>query len=145
METINRDINRIMRTIRRANGSHAKSCGLGEGEMRTLHFIHHNPGVTQQEICQRFDINKAATARQCAALEEKGYIRREKNANDARSWLLFPTDKAEEFKQQNIDNESRVYEELIAPLTEEERQELSEIIKKICAGIEERRQKGVRP
>ena len=109
---------------------------LGQGERRVLHFIHHGNGVTQKEICEKFDVNKAAVARQCASLEEKGFIKRERNENDGRSFLLFPTEKAEDFKQEHINAEEQIYSRLFKGLDSEDMDQLEKLVSKICAQID---------
>ena len=135
MENISSDFNRIFRAVRKMRDRESQASGLGRGEMRTLHFISHHPGTTQQEICGRFGINKAATARQCAALEEKGLIYRTDNKNDGRSKLLFPTEHAQMLKSEADLNAEHAYEMLLAGFTDAEKEELARMIRKMCGNI----------
>lgn len=139
---INREFNQIFRHVRRSSGAQSRQSGLGPGEMRTLHFIHHNPGTTQQEITKKTGINKAATARQCASLEEKGLIIRTNNENDGRSKLLFPAEKAISMKEEHHSNEQLIFEQLLEDFTEEEIDELKRLLQKMCDRI--RKDKGDR-
>ena len=113
--------------------SHAS--GLGQGEQRTHHLISRFPGTTQQEISRKFGVNKAATARQCASLEEKGLIYRTANENDGRSKLLFPTRQAELLKNKADSNAEHAYDLLMAVLTSAEKEELTRLVNKICESI----------
>ena len=136
MNELNRNINRIMRTIRRKSAAANHDDELGQGERRTLHFIHHNPGTTQKDICEKFNVNKAATARQCASLENKGYIERRPNENDGRSWLLFPTSKADVLKAELESSEEKIFSWLTEDLDETEIAQLTSITSKICSKID---------
>lgn len=132
MENISRMFNHIYREVHRRSMKYSHDDGLGRGEMRTLIFISRNPGTTQSEICEKFGINKAATARQCASLEEKGLIRREENKNDGRSKLLFQTEKAELMRKDHHTNEENLYDSILEVLTAEEKKELFRLLSKIC-------------
>ena len=69
--------------------------GVGTAEIDCIHAVRHHPGVTQAELTETLNSDKAAIARRTASLERKGYLRREHNPKDGRSRLLYPTEKAE--------------------------------------------------
>ena len=50
-------------------------------------------GSSQEELSREICLNKSTVARTVGYLEEKGYVRREANLNDKRSFLVYPTDK----------------------------------------------------
>ena len=52
-----------------------------------------DPGISQDTLASRICINKSNVARQAAALEEGGFIRRTPSTEDKRVMCLFPTDK----------------------------------------------------
>lgn len=135
MEYISSYFIHISKATKRIIGKEGRQEGLGRGEMRTMHFISLNPGTTQQDISNIFGINKAATARQCASLEEKGLICRKDNEKDGRSKLLFATEKAEEFHMEHRMLEERAFEEVLAVLTDEEMAELTRLLKKVDDSI----------
>ena len=135
MENLGRMFNHIFREVRHRGVKKGHELGLGQGEMRTLVFISRNPGTTQHEICERFGINKAATARQCASLEEKGLIRREENRSDGRSKLLYQTEKALLMHKDHHSNEDKIYDSVLEVLSKEEKEELSRLLSKICEAI----------
>ncbi len=137
MDNISRYFIRISKATKHIIGKEGKPEGLGRGEMRTLHFISLNPGTTQQDISNRFGINKAATARQCASLEEKGLIARKDNEKDGRSKLLFATEKAKEFHMEHRMLEERAFDELLSVLTDKERAELVRLLAKVANSIDE--------
>ena len=135
MDNIGTYFIKIFRATRRITGIEGHKAGLGRGEMRTLHFIAHNPGTTQQDISNRFGINKAATARQCASLEEKELICRKENEKDGRSKLLFATDKADKLHMEHRINEERAFDQVLYILTYEEKAELTKLLAKIADSI----------
>ena len=135
MDNISRYFIRISKATKHIINKEGKPEGLGHGEMHTLHFISLNPGTTQQDISDRFGINKAATARQCASLEEKGLITRKDNEKDGRSKLLFATEKANEFHMEHRMLEERAFDELLSVLTDEERAEFARLLRKIADSL----------
>ena len=135
MDHINKYFGRIFRETRKIDRDDNQGTGLGHGEMRTLRFIALHPGTTQQDISNRFAINKAATARQCASLEEKGFITRTDNEKDGRSKLLFITEKAEKIRNKHHMNEEQAFDEVLAVLTDEEKAELTRLLKKVADSI----------
>ena len=52
------------------------------------------PGISQDRLAQMIYFNKSNVARQCAVLEEQGYITRQPSATDKRVMELYPTEKA---------------------------------------------------
>lgn len=52
-----------------------------------------DPGISQEQLARRIYFNKSSVARQLAALEEDGFIRRVTCENDRRIIRLYPTDK----------------------------------------------------
>jgi len=57
--------------------------------------VSRQPGLTQDAIAKELHVNKSTAARQLAALEEKGYVRRCPSPQDQRALQVFPTDKTE--------------------------------------------------
>ena len=95
MDSTERKITKIAREANRFTVQTMKEDGIGTAEMDVIHFVRHNPGTTQKEMWEALKIDKGATARRVARLEEKGYLTREPNPLDGRSQLLYPTEKAE--------------------------------------------------
>ena len=135
MDHINKYFGRVFRATRKIDRYDTHGTGLGHGEMRTLRFIALHPGTTQQDISNRFEINKAATARQCASLEEKGFITRTGNEKDGRSKLLFPTEKAKKIREEHHMGEEQAFDEVLTVLTDEEKAELTRLLKKIADSL----------
>lgn len=67
---------------------------LGSGTHLFLMLLHHQDGITQNELTTRAHIDKAHTTRAIQRLVELGYISREKDEHDQRAYRIFLTDKA---------------------------------------------------
>lgn len=85
--------------------------GLSPLFLRTVFVIFKNPNCTADIISEKLVSDKALTTRTVATLMEKGFIEREKNPNDKRSFLLKPTDKLLKIKDrlQEIEKECGEY------------------------------------
>ena len=71
MDNTERKITKIAREANRFTVQTMKEDGIGTAEMDVIHFVRHNPGTTQKEMWEALKIDKGATARRVARLEEK--------------------------------------------------------------------------
>lgn len=101
---------------------------VAPGELDVIHTLRKNPGITQAKLCQLLGLDKGACARWCAALEKKGYLTREKNPDDGRSQLLYPTAQAQALKDSKAQAESVFYRWLLEGLEEKDRQEFCRLL-----------------
>ena len=123
MDNTERKITKIAREANRFTVQTMKEDGIGTAEMDVIHFVRHNPGTTQKEMWETLKIDKGATARRVARLEEKGYLTREPNPLDGRSQLLYPTEKAEALRNSKAEIEGSFYEWLLDGLPDDENTE----------------------
>jgi len=84
-----------------------EAAGLTTASFPVLEMIVQNPGVTQQEITDQVSLDKSCTSRACKALEEKGFIRREKCQKSAHAFRCYPTLKASGVVERIVDEEIR--------------------------------------
>lgn len=73
-----------------------KSFGISAGEYPFLLYLYTHDGCTQDDLVNALTIDKAATARAIASLEEKGYVSRGKVDADKRCNHIKLSDKAKE-------------------------------------------------
>ena len=90
--------------------------------------MRHHPGVTQAELTETLNSDKAAIARRTASLERKGYLRREPNPKDGRSQLLYPTEKAEGLRDAKAEAESAFYDYLMEGLNDAQKKAFFEAL-----------------
>ena len=119
-----------------------KEEGIGTAEFDVIHFIRHNPGVTQKEVRETLKIDKGAAAKRVASLENKGYLIRKPNPEDGRSQLLYATEKAEELKNSKAQIETVFYEFLSEVLLDEEKETFGKILDKLYWRSKRERQAG---
>ena len=122
MDESGRKITKIAREAGKFTLKMMKEEGIGTAEFDFIHFIRHNPGVTQAKVREQLKIDKGAAARRAANLESKGYLYRKPNPEDGRSQLLYATEKAEHLKNSKTSIESVFYEWLLEDLSGEEKE-----------------------
>lgn len=128
MDITKREMTKIAREVSRFTVRTLRADGIGTAEFDVIHAIRKNPGITQAGVCKITGLDKGAVARQTANLEAKGYLTREENARDARSRLLFPTQKAEQLKNSKAHIEALFYEWLLEPLPADDRREFARLL-----------------
>lgn len=69
--------------------------GLKSCHASYLLHIYSHPGVSQEQLAQAIYLNKSSVARQIAALEEDGFVRREACEKDRRIIRLYTTEKTD--------------------------------------------------
>lgn len=70
--------------------------GLTVGEEPYFMELMYEDGITQDELTNRINVDKSATARAVKSLEEKGFLKREIDYKDRRSKRLYLTEEARE-------------------------------------------------
>ena len=110
--------------------------GLAGFQTPYLMALYRHEGLTQEELARELNVNKSSVTRQLAALEEKGYVRREPDPEDRRSMLVYPTDKANALKERmrHVLRDWSAY--LTADFTEEERETLSLLMARVAERAE---------
>lgn len=87
-----KDISRCGRLYREAE---LEPLGLSARHGLYLNEIGQCPGISQEQLAQRLSVNKSNVARQVAAMEEEGYIRRSACGKDKRVLRLELTEKGQ--------------------------------------------------
>ncbi len=131
MDYSKRQITKIAREVNRFTVQTMKEEGIGTAEFDFIHLLRHHPGMTQAQIREELKIDKGAAARRAASLEAKGYLIRKENPSDARSQLLFATEKAESLRNSKASLECTFYDWLLSQLSEEEREGFCHILNEL--------------
>lgn len=103
----------------------------GGGQHSFLMEIFRRPGINQDELTNDLKFDKATTARSVKQLELDGYIKREVDEKDRRSYRLFPTEKGLDFQPvlQSILNDTNKV--LTKGLSSAEQDQLLLLLKKV--------------
>ncbi len=76
-----------------------KEFGMSGGQLPFFMNIIEHPGITQEELSEIIKIDKSTTARAIKNLLKNGFVTKEVDKNDRRSYKLYPTQKALEVKE----------------------------------------------
>ena len=133
MSQIIRDITEISRCGVQYRSDKLSPLGLKACHASYLTEICDNPGISQDKLARRICINKSNVARQVAALEEDGFIRRTPSESDKRVMELYPTEKTLNLLPQ-ISDALKCWENCIThDLTEEEKELMTTLLSKMKA------------
>ena len=131
MPQIMKDITEITRVSVQYRTDSFAPMGLKACHGSYLQEICARPGISQEQLAESICINKSNVARQAAALEEGGFIKRCCCDKDKRIMRLYPTEKALALLPE-IDRIMLSWQEqLIQDLSEEEQQLLEAMLLKM--------------
>ena len=88
------DLDAIARCATQYRAEMLAPLGLKSCHASYLLHICADPGISQEQLAKRIYFNKSSVARQLAALEEDGFIRRVPSPEDRRVTQLYPTEKS---------------------------------------------------
>jgi DNA-binding MarR family transcriptional regulator len=88
-------ISTLQRIHRRFISSYLSKHDLSGAMHMILSSLHSKPGVSQDYLSVRFNMDKGIVARQCKILESRNLIRREINDSDHRQYCLYLTEDGE--------------------------------------------------
>src|SRR4249920_547594 len=88
-------LNDVARLLRTAFDRRVKSLGLTRSQGWVLNHLFRNDGVTQSELAEILQVEKATLGRLLDRLEAKGWVRRGNHADDRRAKRVFLTEEVE--------------------------------------------------
>ena len=105
--------------------------GLGPAYNMYIFYLCKNPGVPQDTLSKVLHINKSNVTRAIQKLIEDGFLYKEIDQDDKRISRIYATQKAYEIRPILSEKMSNWNEIIMAGLTEEERDKLYELLKKV--------------
>jgi len=112
-----------------------KGLEMSSGQIFLLHALYKKEGVSQQELCDFYQIDKAAVGRSLKKLEKVELIVKETNNEDKRYHKLFLTEKGKKMIPLLREILDTCEKELQANLTSEEIELFFKVVKKICVNL----------
>ncbi|MFC4350388.1 MarR family winged helix-turn-helix transcriptional regulator [Fodinicurvata halophila] len=103
----------------------------GTGKLSTLIVVANNPGVSQTSVAKALDKDRSAMVKLVDHLEAKELIVRHPSPKERRTYALQLTDKGRSLLDQVTNIACRYDEDFFSVLTDEERDELVRILKKL--------------
>ena len=129
--SLGRQIHHIGRAIRWVADHELSETGLSTATYLLLQGIHDNPEMTQNELCEHSQVDKATVAKGVAKLESLGYVSRVVDSHDGRIRRLQLTDAGRRIIPSVHAALRRVTEICAADLTNAELQELFELLDRV--------------
>ncbi|MDM0814813.1 MarR family winged helix-turn-helix transcriptional regulator [Clostridium perfringens] len=108
-----------------------KSTGFSLTRYEILIYLRDNGNSLQTEIADYLDIDPAAVTRHLKILEEKDYVKRKRNKENAREVIVSLTDCAIAELAKCKEKQSKNQCELPVPFNQEEIEKLMDILKEI--------------
>lgn len=130
-----RDISRLLYQIKLADQrvatSFEKETGFSLTRYEMLMIVHDKGVCSQSEIQQAMKIDNAAITRHLKILEEKGYVRRERNTANHREVFVHLTDEAKHDLTSCEQDHDRSKHLITRVLSESEINQLSSLLQKL--------------
>jgi len=88
-------LNDVARLLRTAYDRRIRKLGLTRAQWWVLTHLYRGDGVSQTELAETLEIEKATLGRLLDRLEAKGWVRRDHDASDRRVWRVHLTEEVE--------------------------------------------------
>ncbi|MCG8568504.1 MAG: MarR family transcriptional regulator [Spirochaetes bacterium] len=122
----------IFKKMRKIADKQLHVYGMTHTEMRILNMIYilEADGDTQDEFAKRIEIDRTNVGRSLKKLENLGYIRREKAAEDKRALRVFITEKGLVIKDEILAVRENIKNIFTKDMTQTEINSLTELLEK---------------
>lgn len=125
-------INLISRTSRAQCERELAPYKLSSGSYGILMVLFRCNGITQNQLCSQLMVHKANITRALQKLEKEGYVHREPDSIDGRTYRIYLTSKACEIRPKITNRLSQWNDSMLDPLTSDQRDELLTLLKIIA-------------
>jgi len=131
-----REVGTLSRSIHSICDRKFKELKLQKGQFIYLTRICENPGINLIDLTILLKMDKTSTTKAIQKLEAEGYIQRKKDISDKRIIRLYPTEKGLKSYDDIIDEENKNIAICLKGFSAEERNIITELIKKMSNNIE---------
>lgn len=102
-----------------------------------LTVLSHARGIGQSDLSRALGFDRVTTLRIVHALQDRGLVQRRPSANDGRRLELEISVKGRKVLREARAPADRAYQRLLEPLSQRERQQLMQLLAKLCEELEE--------
>ncbi len=128
--------NRIIRAAKQVTNAELKELNLSGAEGSVLlHLSVQGETMSQDQIAEQLDYDKAAVSRAVNVLEERGYVVRQRRSDDRRAYTLSLTDRAGEVVPRIEQIFDRLYVRVLDNMTPDEVGEVIGLLVKISDSL----------
>ena len=134
-------IHKISKHVNRLTERTVTRFGLNAGEFHTLLKLRVAPDqqATAGDLAELLDLSTGAMTNRLDGLEERGLITRQRAVSDRRSVVVSLTTKGEDILVQTVESVAKEEDAVISTLSDPQRRRLTELLRAVSVGIEERR------
>jgi DNA-binding MarR family transcriptional regulator len=129
-------ISDVARLMRASFDRRVRAIGLTRAQWQVLVRLHRRPGITQSELAELLEVERATAGRLVDRLERKHWVERRADATDRRINRLHLTAEAEAVQARMSRIGGDLVDEALLPLTEAERQGLARLLEQMKAQLQ---------
>lgn len=122
------DVARLMRTV---FDRRMRELGLTRSQWLALTRLHRRPGLSQSEIADLLEIEKASAGRLIDRLEENGWVERRADPNDRRINRVHLSERAEKVHASIWPIAETTVDDALSDLSEAERRRLTDMMSRV--------------
>jgi DNA-binding MarR family transcriptional regulator len=100
-------------------------------EVSYLSEIHIHKGISSVDLARKMGVTKSAVSQIISKMCCKGYVEKKKSNDDGRESKLFLTERIEKVYEENDKILSRIFDESLSSISEEEKKVLCSLLVKI--------------
>ncbi len=100
-------------------------------EVSYLSEIHIHKGISSVDLARKMGVTKSAVSQIISKMCSKGYVEKKKSNDDGRESNLFLTERIEMVYEENDKILSRIFNESLSSISEEEKKTLCSLLVKI--------------
>ena len=110
-----------------------KNCfsNMSYKEVSYLSEIHIHKGISSVDLARKMGVTKSAVSQIISKMCRKGYVEKKKSNDDGRESKLFLTERIEKVYKENDKILSRIFDESLSSITEQEKKVLCSLLVKI--------------
>jgi DNA-binding MarR family transcriptional regulator len=122
------DVGRLLRTVFERR---VRAVGLTRAQWLVIARVHRRPGLSQSEVADLLEIEKASAGRLVDRMEAKGWLTRRADANDRRINRLHLTPAAERLHATIWPIAEATVDDALSDLSAEERRRLTRLMTRV--------------
>lgn len=110
-----------------------KNCfsNMSYKDVSYLSEIHIHKGISSVDLARKMGVTKSAVSQIISKMCHKGYVEKKKSNDDGRESKLFLTKRIERIYEENDKILSRIFDESLSSISEEEKKTLCSLLVKI--------------
>jgi DNA-binding MarR family transcriptional regulator len=121
----------VARLMRSAFDRRVRRIGLTRSQWQVLSLLHRRPGLSQSELAEMLEVERASAGRMIDRLEQKGWVTRRRDPADRRTRRLHLTAEAEAVQAEMGSIAAEMIDDAMAALAPGEREALSGMLERV--------------